>query len=579
MKKVTFLFIGFLFLFCSGPGTGSNGNSRTVANGNNRAAEHSISISSTPDLYTHAKMWAGEYCKLHPEVNMEVIQVTDSQKTTVLNRGANLFFVSDKYLASLNDDAIWKMVIGREVIVPVISSKNPFLDKINKKGISSDELAEIVKNSGNQTWGTLLGNRQAAPVHYYMINDEPILSQVAQFLKTEPVMMAGIRVGNGDEMISAIQKDPYGIGFCRMTDLMDPKNQSIVGNIMLMPIDKNNNGQLDYFEKIYIDLNVFARGVWIGKYPKSLCKTIYSISSAKPTNETELAFLTWVITDGQKFLNPVGYKDLANSNRQTEKVEMLRSSQLKVGMLTGSGFFANKLNAPSLVSLILIVLIPFILAFMVGDTVVRQKRQKKVAILNATYISTAVFDENSVEVPKGLYFDKTHMWAFMEKNGLVRTGIDDFLQHITGLLTGVKMKEPGEKVKKGDQLLSIIQNGKQLTILAPISGTIKARNISLFRNTSAMNSSPYSDGWVYLIEPTKWLSEIRFLTMAEKYQEWIKMEFARLKDFIAVSVKSKSADFATIILQDGGEIKDGVLADLGPREWEEFQIHFIDKSK
>ncbi|TRZ76634.1 MAG: hypothetical protein D4R97_00510, partial [Bacteroidetes bacterium] len=78
MKKVTFLFIGFLFLFCSGPGTGSNGNSRTVANGNNRAAEHSISISSTPDLYTHAKMWAGEYCKLHPEVNMEVIQVTDS---------------------------------------------------------------------------------------------------------------------------------------------------------------------------------------------------------------------------------------------------------------------------------------------------------------------------------------------------------------------------------------------------------------------------------------------------------------------------------------------------------------------
>ena len=579
MKKVVFLFIGLLLLLYTDTSTGGNRSSTVTATGNDRAAQQSISIFSTPDLYSHAKMWTGEYGKLHPEVNIELIQVTDFQKPAVRNKAANLSFVSDNYLASPGNDALWKMVIGHEVIVPVISSKNPFLEKINKQGISSDELAEIVKKSGKQTWGTLLRNRQAAPVHYYMINDGSILSQVAQFLKTTPDMMDGIRVENREEMISAIQKDPYAIGFCRMTDLQDPERQGIVDNIALMPIDKNNNGQLDYFENIYTDLNVFARGVWIGKYPKSLCRTIYSISPLKPSNETELAFLTWVITDGQKFLNPVGYKELANSNRQAEKAEMLRSSQMKVGMLTGSGFFVNKLNGLSLVSLILIALMPFILAFMVGDTVVRKKRQLKAAILNAASVSHSVFDENSVEVPKGLYFDKTHMWAFMEKNGLVRIGIDDFLQHITGLLTGIKMKEPGEKVTKGDKLLSIIQNGKQLTILAPISGTIKVQNTSLIRNTSAMNSSPYSDGWVYLIEPTKWLSEIRFMTMAEKYQDWIKMEFARLKDFIAGSVIANRVDFSTIILQDGGEIKDGVLADLGPMEWEDFQIQFMDRSK
>ena len=60
----------------------------------------------------------------------------------------------------------------------------------------------------------------------------------------------------------------------------------------------------------------------------------------------------------------------------------------------------------------------------------------------------------------------------MEQNGIVKVGIDDFLQHITGPITRIKMKNEGDKVKKGEQILSLIQNGKQLNIYAPVSGTI-----------------------------------------------------------------------------------------------------------
>ncbi|MDP2336690.1 MAG: hypothetical protein Q8N05_09605 [Bacteroidota bacterium] len=75
-----------------------------------------------------------------------------------------------------------------------------------------------------------------------------------------------------------------------------------------------------------------------------------------------------------------------------------------------------------------------------------------------------VFDEDSVIIPKGLYFDKTHTWAFMKKDGYVKIGIDDFLQHITGTITRIEMKTAGEKIKKGDRLLTIIRKGKQLNI-------------------------------------------------------------------------------------------------------------------
>jgi glycine cleavage system H lipoate-binding protein len=154
-------------------------------------------------------------------------------------------------------------------------------------------------------------------------------------------------------------------------------------------------------------------------------------------------------------------------------------------------------------------------------------------------------------------------------------GIDDFLQHITGKITRIRMKSRGEKIRKGHPVLTIIQNGKQLNIHAPVSGTIKEQNKALSKNPSKVNESPYTDGWVYVIEPTNWLKESEFLIMWEKYKEWLKGEFSRLKDFVALSIKPNAA--YAHLLQDGGAPKDGILENLGPEVWEDFQTNFLDQ--
>jgi glycine cleavage system H lipoate-binding protein len=167
----------------------------------------------------------------------------------------------------------------------------------------------------------------------------------------------------------------------------------------------------------------------------------------------------------------------------------------------------------------------------------------------------------------------------MEKDGNVKIGLDDFLQHVTGRITNIKMKESGEKIRKGEKILSLIRNGKQLTIYAPVSGTIINHNTELIADSSIINSAPYSEGWVYLIEPKNWLREIQFMQMAENYKEWLQEEFIRLKDFLSTSMRSNEDVFAHVILQDGGALSDNVLADLGPEVWEDFQTNFIDISK
>jgi glycine cleavage system H lipoate-binding protein/ABC-type phosphate transport system substrate-binding protein len=530
----------------------------------------SINVLTSPDLYNLTTRWASEYCKLNPQLNIHVIKSTSNDMTAMLNTSEGIGFLSSESYAELNNPATWNMVVGRDVIVPVMNAQNPLLSEIYRKGITSEGLARILEGPEKQTWGTLIGNGQNIPVHYYMVNEVSIKSALTNFMNNNLVKTEGISTANGQEMISAIQKDPNGIGFCKLVDIINPNNQAIAENIKLVPIDKNRNGKIDYMEDIYDNLQAFSRGVWIGKYPKTLSGSIYSVSASKPKNTAEMAFLKWVLTDGQQFLSANGYSDLVSSERQTQLDKMIDTT-IQVA--------APRNDTYAILKIVFLVLIVFAAIGFIFDFFVRRIRKNRVVVPDGISDFPSVFDENSVVVPKGLYFDKTHTWAFMEKDGAVKIGIDDFLQHITGPLSRIGMKPAGVKIKKGDPLLTIIQKGKHLTIYSPVTGIITAYNKTLITNSSALNLAPYSDGWIYMIEPTNWLREIQFLDMAEKYKSWLKEEFLRLKDFFASAINANTPEYAHIALQDGGALKDSILADLGPEVWEDFQTKFIDTAR
>jgi glycine cleavage system H lipoate-binding protein len=369
-------------------------------------------------------------------------------------------------------------------------------------------------------------------------------------------------------MISALTNDVYAIGFCNLTGIVDLKTNEIMENIKIIPIDKNMNGRVDSFENIYENLSSITRGVWIGKYPDDLSKNVYAISENRPSDENTLAFLTWLTTDGQHFLNSNGFCDLANIEKQSNLLA-----------LTNPEIMVVQPDKTETAGMWVIILISFLTLGFVVTALVLARRNKKSQGTDEIIKINSILDENSILAPKGLFFDRTHTWAFMEQNGTVKIGIDDFLQHITGTLTRIKMKAPGEKIRRGEKIFTINHEGKQLDIFSPVTGTIKEQNQLLTADSSRINTSPYSEGWVYSIEPLNWLREIQLMFMADKYKEWLKDELTRLKDFFAASVRSNNTLYAQVVLQDGGELTDNVLADLGPEVWEEFQRNFINTSK
>ncbi len=170
--------------------------------------------------------------------------------------------------------------------------------------------------------------------------------------------------------------------------------------------------------------------------------------------------------------------------------------------------------------MVILILLAFIVTCITVDALIQFGRQKKSIVPAFSKDTESVFNENSISAPKGLYFDKGHTWAFMEKNGVVKLGIDDFLLRTIGPLNKLLLKLPGEKIQKGEPALTLIQNGKQLTLNAPISGTVIFRNNQIVDNTSHINTSHLNQGWIYCIEPSNWQRESQFLFMADKYKEW-----------------------------------------------------------
>lgn len=552
--KNLLLFTAFLMLIQTGVITGQKNQNEL-----SQSSLNSVTVTTAPEIENLTKLWIDGFESANAGMKVEMLPLTRSSE-------ADIQFITGSSLNADNAGSEWRMVVGRNVIVPVISKSNPFFNDVLRTGISPEKYATLLTADENYTWGKLLGTTSTVPVTVLLSVDNNINSYVAHFANTEVDKLQVSAVASPEDFMEAIRKDPGTIGFCRLSDITDKNSQAFISGYHIIPIDVNNNDQSDYFEQFYSDYSSFNRGVYIGKYPKTLCNNIFAVAASMPTGGPGYALLRYILVDGQPTIATSGYTALAEGEGLIRR-EALSGDQAMVATVSGGS---------PLVRSAMWVLAVILAVSLVSYLIYRYTKSG----ISASYINENMhqeaFSEKSLIIPGGMLFGRSHTWAFMEKDGAVRVGIDDFLQHVTGTITRVRMKSPGEKVFKGDHILSLIQKGKQLDIQSPVSGTITSVNEKLAVNTSVINSSPYNDGWVYTIEPDNWVQESRLMAMAGKYIGRVRQEFTQVKDFLASLPGVSSDRYASMVLQDGGELKDGLLEEFGPEIWEEFQVKFID---
>jgi glycine cleavage system H lipoate-binding protein/ABC-type phosphate transport system substrate-binding protein len=518
-----------------------------------------VKVSCPERLYGLVNSWAEGFNGTGAAAKASVSVSTGKQLPDI-----SISFVDANNVTPGDDE--WAMIVGRDVIVPVINADNPLIGRIRSKGLSPENLSVFIKEPSSASWGTLLGTDDSERAVLYVLDDETLVKSVSGYLGIDVKKQGRTMASDARELFSALGRDPLAIGFCKLANLVNDPGPELAGKIIIAPVDRNGDGAVDHNENIYENLVAFSRGVWIGKYPRALTGAIYAITPVDVT-ESQAAFLGWILNDGQAYLDKSGFTQLLAGERQ--------SCDDRLAELTSPVSVTNE--RPAYATLIYVFLTLALSGLLVAF--ISRIKIKHFSAVAVDTVSQKALDENSLIWPAGLLFDRSHMWSFMEQNGTVKVGIDDYLHHVTGEITRIVLKQKGDFVRKGDEIVSLIRNGKHLTIYSPVSGIIREKNRKLEEDIHVLNTSHYDEGWIYRIEPLSWAAENTLLIMADKYKEVVSAEIHKLREFLAGLMNNERVRYATVVLPDGGPLIDNPLADMGPEIWEEFQIKFIDSAK
>ena len=122
-------------------------------------------------------------------------------------------------------------------------------------------------------------------------------------------------------------------------------------------------------------------------------------------------------------------------------------------------------------------------------------------------------------LPENLKYAKSHEWACVEDDNVVRVGITDFAQEQLGDLVYIELPELGREVKAQEQC-AVVESVKTASdLFSPVSGEIVAVNLALVDEPEQVNNDPYG-AWFFCVK-TDDLSSLDDLMDADAYQHVI----------------------------------------------------------
>ncbi|MBO0693226.1 MAG: glycine cleavage system protein GcvH [Acidimicrobiaceae bacterium] len=104
-------------------------------------------------------------------------------------------------------------------------------------------------------------------------------------------------------------------------------------------------------------------------------------------------------------------------------------------------------------------------------------------------------------VPAELRYTRDHLWVrTLDTAGLVRVGVTDFAQDSLGDVVNVDPPAAGDTVQAGEACGEIESVKSVNDLVAPVTGTVRARNDELTTAPELVNSDPYGEGWIFEVE-------------------------------------------------------------------------------
>jgi phosphate transport system substrate-binding protein len=284
-----------------------------------------ISVSGAFALYPMMTVWAEEFTKLHPDVQFDVQGGGAGKGMTDTIAGAvDIGMISRSIKDEETAQGIFWVSVTKDAVFPIINVENPVAEQILAKGISQEIFAKIYITGEITTWGQVIGDPTITDeIHVFTRSDASgAAEQWAKFGGGKAQEdLKGVGVNGEPSILGEVIKDPFAIGYGNLNSIFDLVSGDLVPGIIIPPIDIDNNGTADAVEIYKVKEDAFG-AVANGTYPSPPARFENLATLGKPEG-LSLAFIEWIVTDGQQYLEAAGFVPLT-PEQQAESLEKLK---------------------------------------------------------------------------------------------------------------------------------------------------------------------------------------------------------------------------------------------------------------
>jgi phosphate transport system substrate-binding protein len=279
-----------------------------------------LTISGAWALYPMVVRWGEEFQTQHPDVRFDISAGGAGKgMADVLGGAVDIGMVSREIHEEEIAQGAWWVALTMDAVVPTMNGDNPHLARAQAQGLTRETL-EAIWTGRVKTWGEVIGDPTVTDeIHVYTRSDAcgAAATWAAYLGDYKQEDLQGVAVYGDPGLATAVSDDPLGVGYNNLNFAYDADTGRPVAKIQIMPIDRNGNGQIDESESFYATKTDLTAAIADGRYPAPPARDLYLVTLGAPDGLTK-AFIEWALTDGQAFVDEVGYIQLGQGQLQAQ---------------------------------------------------------------------------------------------------------------------------------------------------------------------------------------------------------------------------------------------------------------------
>ncbi|MDR1382027.1 MAG: substrate-binding domain-containing protein [Tannerella sp.] len=282
-----------------------------------------IQLSGAFALYPMAVRWGEEFRKIHPDVKVDISGGGAGKgMTDALSGVVDIGMVSREVYPEEIGRGAYPIATVKDAVIPVVNANNPEWESIRRVGLTKGTAAKLWSREVS-TWGEVTGTSATTPVHVFTRSDACGAAETfAAWFGRKQEHLKATAVFGDPGLAAAVQKDRVGIGYNNVAYAYDQKTKRIFDGLAIIPIDVNENGRIDPEEDFYETTETLIEAISAGRYPSPPARDLYLVTKGKPTKPEVIAFLEYVLTEGQQYAGETGYIGLAEDKLQEELTKL-----------------------------------------------------------------------------------------------------------------------------------------------------------------------------------------------------------------------------------------------------------------